>query len=381
MPDPTQIEELRRKTVEFCARAEAFADEMERSAIVPETLVQEMRALGYFGITIPREYGGLGLGFTGYAVIMAELSKAHAAVGGLVALNNMVASRVILYGATEEQKRRFLPPIASGEHVAAFALTEPGAGSDASGVTTRAVQEGDSYVLNGTKHLIMHAPIAGVVTAIAATEPGRGAKGLSAFVVHKGTPGFFPGKTQKPMAARTTVGELVFESCRIPAAHLIGKPGDGFALAMRGLDDTRFGVGAYCVGAAQKLLDLSLNHARTRRQFGQPLADFQGIQWILAEMAADVQVCRTMLEAVARKADTGQRVSADAAILKLFASEMGCRVADKALQIHGGIGYLDDHPVARVYRDIRIWRIVDGTSEMQKTVIARDLFRNPERYV
>jgi alkylation response protein AidB-like acyl-CoA dehydrogenase len=183
------------------------------------------------------------------------------------------------------------------------------------------------------------------------------------------------------MAARTTVGELVFENCRVPAGNRIGKPGEGFALAMRSLDDTRLGVGAYCLGAAQKLLELSVNHARTRRQFGQPLAEFQGIQWTLAEMAADVQVCRTMLDAVARKADAGERVSAEAAILKLFASEMGCRVADKALQIHGGIGYLDDHPVARIYRDIRIWRIVDGTSEMQKTVIARDLLRNTERYV
>ena len=381
MSHVAELEELRQKTVEFRIRADAFADEIERAGAVPGHLVSEMRRLGYFGITIPREFGGLGLGLTGYAVLMTELSKTHAAVGGLVAINNMVGSRVILYGGTEEQRKRFLPRIASGEHLAAFALTEPEAGSDAAGVETRAVRDGDHYVLNGTKHLIMHAPLADVATVIASTEPERRAKGLSAFVVHKGTPGFVPGRLQKPMAARTTVGELVFEDCRVPSANLVGEPGGAFAPAMRALDDTRVGVGAYCLGAAQRLLEMCVDHTQTRQQFGRPLAEFQGLQWVLAEMAADVQVCRTMLEVVAQRVDAGERVSADAAILKLFASEMGCRVADKALQIHGGIGYLDDHPVSRIYRDMRIWRIVDGTSEVQKTVIGRDLLRNPKRYV
>lgn len=365
----------------FRVWADGFADEIERTGRVPEEVSRRMRAAGYFGITVPKEYGGLGLGLVGYSELMSELSKTHAAVGGLTALNNMVGSQVLLLGGSEQQKNEYLPKIASGEVIAAFALTEPGAGSDAGACATRAVREGDEYVFNGMKHLIMHAPIADLITVIARTEPGRGTRGLSAFLVHRGTPGLRQGPEQKAMASRTTLGELHFDNCRVPAANMIGEPGRGFSLAMRSLDMTRVGVGAYTVGSAQRLLELSVEHARGRQQFGQLLSEFQGIQWMLAEMATDIEVARAMLRTVARRTDEGSAHAGEAAMLKLFSSEMGTRVADKALQIHGGIGYLDDHPVSRFYRDVRVWRIVDGTSEIQKTVIARDLFANTQRYV
>ena len=353
--------------------ADAHADEIEATRALPPAVRARLGELGYFGITIPQAYGGLGLGLAGYAEIMAELSKGHAAIGGMVALNNMVASQVVLLGGTEAQKQRFLRPMASGEAVAAFALTEPGAGSDAGGVSTRAVRDGEHWVIDGMKHLIMHAPIADLVTVIASTDPERGPRGLSAFVVPRGTPGLRQAPAQQPMACRTTVGELHFERCRVPADHLIGEPGKGFALAMRSLDMTRVGVGAYAVGSAERALELSVDHLRTRRQFGRALAEQQGLQWMLAEMATDIAVARAMLRDVAAKVDAGVPAAADAAMLKLFASEMCGRVADKALQLHGGIGYLQDHPISRIYRDVRLWRIDDVTSENQKTVIAREL--------
>ncbi|MBX3642104.1 MAG: acyl-CoA dehydrogenase family protein [Rubrivivax sp.] len=358
---------------DFRQWADGHADEIETTQALPTALSARLRELGYFGITIPRGYGGLGLGLVGYAEIMAELSKAHAAIGGRVALNNMVASQVVLLGGTEVQKQRFLRPMATGEALAAFALTEPGAGSDAAGVSTRASRDGDHWVIDGMKHLIMHAPIADLVTVIASTEPERGAKGLSAFVVPRGTPGLRQAPAQRPMASRTTVGELHFEGCRVPADHLIGAPGKGFSLAMRALDMTRVGVGAYAVGSAERALELSVHHLQGRRQFGRPLAEQQGLQWMLAEMATDIAAARALLRSLAAKMDAGEPASADAAMLKLFASEMCGRVADKALQLHGGIAYLHDHPISRIYRDVRLWRIVDGTSEIQKTVIAREL--------
>ncbi len=344
---------------------------------VPPEIVKMFRDLGFFGITIPQEYGGMGLGILGYIIVQEELGKTLDAFNLLISGNNGIGSLGVLYFGSEEQKKKYLPKMASGEIISAFALTEPGAGSDAQSIKTRAERKGDFYILNGTKHFITRADIADVSTVIAVTDPQKRARGgFSAFIVEKGMKGFRIARTHETMGSDIVKqGELVFEDCEVPAENLIGNEGDGFKVAMSVLAEGRLGIGARAVGASIRLLDEAIKYSKERVQFGQPICEFQGIRWMLSDMATSILAMRSMLYCVALRRDKGEDVTSEASMVKLFATETAWRIADMALQIFGGYGYMKDYPVERLLRDIRSMRIIEGTSEIQRLVIARTLLK------
>jgi acyl-CoA dehydrogenase len=344
---------------------------------IPSEVIKIFRELGFFGITIPQEYGGMGLGILGYIVVQEELGKTLDCFNLLISGNNGIGSLGILYFGSEEQKRKYLPRMASGEIISAFALTEPGAGSDAQSIKTRAEKKGDFYILNGTKHFITRADIADVFTVIAVTDPQKKARGgFSAFIVEKGMKGFKITKTHETMGSDIVKqGELVFEDCEVPAENLIGNEGDGFKVAMSVLAEGRLGIGARAVGASIRLFEEAVKYSKERVQFGQPICEFQGIRWMLSEMATTILAARSMLYAVALRRHKGEDVTAEASMVKLFATENAWRIGDMALQIFGGYGYMKDYPVERILRDIRSMRIIEGTSEIQKLVIARAILK------
>lgn len=363
---------------------EPISKQVEEEDRIPEEIVQKMRELGLFGLSIPEEYGGLGLGTLGECIVYEELSKTNACFRTRIGTNNGIGSQGILIDGTEEQKRKYLPKIASGEWTACFALTEPEAGSDAANIKTKAELKGDHWVLNGRKCFITNGDIADVATVFAVTDPQKRAKGgITAFIVEKTFPGFYVGTIEKKMGLRGShTAELVFEDCIVPRENVIGGEtmiGHGFKTAMKVLDKGRLTMGACAVGAAQKLLDLSVKYAKQRVQFGRPIAEFQAIQFMLAEMAANIYAARQMVYHAAWLRDQrGSAVVKEASMVKLFCTEMVNRVADMALQIHGGLGYMKDYPIERFYRDVRLMRIYEGTSEIQKLVIARELLKEYE---
>jgi acyl-CoA dehydrogenase len=363
---------------------EPISKQVEEEDRIPEEIVQKMRELGLFGLSIPEEYGGLGLGTLGECIVYEELSKTNACFRTRIGTNNGIGSQGILIDGTEEQKRKYLPKIASGEWTACFALTEPEAGSDAANIKTKAELKGDHWVLNGRKCFITNGNIADVATVFAVTDPQKRAKGgITAFIVEKTFPGFSVGTIEKKMGMRGShTAELVFEDCIVPRENVIGGEtmiGHGFKTAMKVLDKGRLTMGACAVGAAQKLLDLSVKYAKQRVQFGRPIAEFQAIQFMLAEMAANIYAARQMVYHAAWLRDQrGSAVVKEASMVKLFCTEMVNRVADMALQIHGGLGYMKDYPIERFYRDVRLMRIYEGTSEIQKLVIARELLKEYE---
>lgn len=352
--------------------------DIEEKDEIPQHIVDKMKELGFFGMTVPKEYGGAGIGMLPFCLVSIELGKTHPAIGGLLSANNGTGWHGIHYFGSAEQKKKYLPKVATGEYIASFALTEPEAGSDAASIRTTAIKDGDNYVLNGTKHFISNGPIADFVTVMALTDKKLRAKGgITAFIVDKGTPGFSVGQIHQKMGNRGThQSELIFDDCVIPAENMIGELGMGFKVAMVTLDATRLTVLATAVGMAERLLDMSAQYAKIRVQFGKPIAAKQAIQWMLADMATDIYASRNMLYHAAWKADQGMTFSTESAMFKLFASEMVCRCADKALQIHGGMGYMKDLVIERIYRDARLLRIVDGTSEIQRIVIARSVLRD-----
>ncbi len=356
--------------------------EVVETDLIPEDILAEMRRMGLFGLTIPEEYGGLGL--TAEEEMLAAIALCYAAPAfrSIVGTNNGIGSRGIVIDGTEAQKRAWLPRMASGELIGSFALTEPGAGSDAGSITTRAARDGDIYVVNGAKRYITNAPQASVFTVMARTDPAtQDASGVSAFVVERGTKGISVGPPDRKMGQRgAQTADVVFDNVRVPAANLIGgKEGMGFKTAMKVLDKARLHIAAVCVGAAERLLDEALNYALERRQFGSAIADFQLIQAMLADSRAEVLAARAMTLEAARAADAGGSITVDAACCKLFASEMVCRVADRAVQIHGGAGYMQDSAVERLYRDVRLFRLFEGTSQIQQLVIARGMIRAAKR--
>jgi len=287
----------------------------------------------------------------------------------------------LIVDGTEEQKQHYLPKLASGELIASFALTEPGAGSDAASLRTSAQRDGDFYVLNGTKRFITNAPEAGIFTVMARTNPEiKGASGISAFIVEKGTPGLSIGKTDKKMGQKGAhTADVIFEDCRVPAANLIGgREGVGFKTAMKVLDKGRLHISAICVGAAERMLDDALRYAIERKQFGQAIAEFQLIQAMLADSRAEIYAARSMILDAARRRDNKEDISTEASCCKLFSSEMCGRVADRAVQIHGGAGYVSEYAVERFYRDVRLFRIYEGTTQIQQLVIARNMIRNAQ---
>jgi acyl-CoA dehydrogenase len=355
---------------------------IEASGEVPEKALAGLRRMGLFGINTPAEYGGLGLSMLASCVAIEELAKAHIAFYFLSGVNVHIGSKPIEFAGSEELKRRWLPELASGRTIAAFALTEVEAGSDAAAIGTTARRDGAHYVLDGAKTYITNAPVAGLFTVFASLDPALGSKGITAFLVEAGTPGLRIGRTIEMAAGRGSAhAELILEACRVPAAHRLGKEGEGFALAMRCLDAGRTHWGAYSVGAAQRLLDLAVARASERQTFGRALREHQGIEWMLADMAASVHAARLVAYEAAWRYDHGspaERTRA-AATSKLIGADMVQRVADATLQIFGGSGYSKDQPIERIWRETRVVRILDGTSEMMRRIVARDLFHAADR--
>jgi acyl-CoA dehydrogenase len=371
---PQDIELLRTQTRRLVDRdLRRRTLEIERERLIPEALVAKLRDLGYFGLTIPERYGGLGLSTLAHLVVQEELGHAHAAFNMLISGNNGIGVQGLLLAGTEAQRQRWLPKLASGEWIAAFALTEPNAGSDAQAIETRAVRDGDRFILNGTKHYISRGDIAQLVTVFAVTDAtSRARGGITAFVIERGTPGFRVARVQESMGSDVIKQvELVFEDCAVPVDHVIGEIGQGFATAMRILDLGRLSLAARCLGTMEELLAVSARHAQQRVQFGRPIADQQAIQHMLADTATDIAMLRPSLYEAARRRDAGETVTHDAAMLKLFASEALGRAADRAVQIHGGMGFMRDCAVEGIYREARMMRIVEGTSEIQRMLIAR----------
>lgn len=351
---------------------------VSKADAIPDDLVGEMRQLGLFGLSVPEAYGGLGLSMEEEVAVMLELGRASPAFRSLIATNVGIGSQGIVIDGTEEQKQRFLPAIASGEVIASFALTEPEVGSDAAAVRTTARREGDVFRLNGTKRFITNAPRAGLFTVMARTDPGKpGASGVSAFVVQAGSPGLSIGKPEHKMGQQGShVADVIFDDCPVPAANLIGGvEGQGFRTAMKVLDRGRLGIAAACVGFAERIIDEMVAFATGRRQFGSPIAEFQLVQAMIADSRTEAYAARCMVLETARAKDAGADIGTEASCCKLFASEMVGRVADRNVQIHGGSGYIADYAAERHYRDVRLYRIYEGTSEIQRLKIGRDTVR------
>ena len=345
---------------------------------IPAEIVAEMRELGLFGLSLPEAYGGLGLTMEEEVSVAFELARTSPAFRSLIGTNNGIGSQGIVIDGTDAQKERWLPRLARGELIGSFALTEPGSGSDAGSLSTTARREGDVYVLDGTKRYITNAPEAGIFTVMARTDPAdKSAGGISAFVVERGTPGLTLGTPDRKMGQRGAhTCDVVFERCRVPADNLIGgREGVGFKTAMKVLDKGRLHIAAVCVGASERMLDDALRYALERKQFGRPIAEFQLIQAMLADSRAEIYASRSMVVDAARRRDAGEDVAMEAACCKLFASEMCGRVADRAVQIHGGAGYIADYAIERFFRDVRLFRIYEGTSQIQQLVIARAMIR------
>jgi len=352
--------------------AEKEVEELDR---VPDRLSEMIREMGLCGLTIPEEYGGIGLDCLSTTLVLEQIGRAHSAFRAAISTNNGIGSKALIHSGTEEQKQSYLPRIASGEWLAAFALTEPEAGSDAAAIRTTAERKGDEYVLNGLKHFITNGPEADVVTVMALTDPEKKARGgISAFIVERGTPGLRVARVQKTMGpGGYHQGELVFEDCAIPAENRLGEEGEGLRIALQTLNHGRVVLAAAAVGLAQRMLDMSLEHAKLRVQFGRPLSKFQAIQFKLADMATAVHTSRLLVRHSAWLVDQGQPARGQAAMAKLYATEALGRVADEAVQIFGGMGYMCELPIERMYREARLYRIVEGTSEIQRIVISRDL--------
>jgi butyryl-CoA dehydrogenase len=355
------------------------AAELDEKAEPPLANLKKMADLGFMGLAIPEEYGGIDADSISYVIAIEEISKVCASTGVILAVHNSLGSYGLVTFGTEEQKRKFLPHLAS-EWISTYALTEPETGSDAASIKTRAVRDSDEYVINGAKQFITSAPFAHLFVVFAVTDPDKKHRGISALLVEKGTPGFSVGREENKLGIRaaSTCG-LVFEDCRVPVANRLGEDGEGFKVAMASLDAGRVGIAAQALGIAQGAYETSLAYAKERQQFGQPIAEFQGIQWMLVDMATRIEAARLLTYQAALAKDkakkTGQRYSKEAAMAKLFASETAVWVTNKAVQIHGGYGYIKEYAVERYYRDAKITEIYEGTSEIQRIVIAHQILR------
>ena len=342
----------------------------------PVDLMKKLAPLGFLGILFPQEYGGAGLGYIEYVTVIEEISRVDGAIGLSVAAHNSLCSNHIFTFGTEAQKREFLSPLASGEKLGAWGLTEAEAGSDASGTQTTAVKDGNSYVLNGSKTFTTHGTYGDVFVLMAVTDRSKSNKGISAFILEKGTPGLRPGKKENKLGCRASdTSEVILEDCRVPAANLLGQEGQGFINCLEILDGGRISIAALAVGMAQGAFEASLNYARQRKQFGQPISEFQAIQWKLADMATEIDAARLLTYRAAYLKNERRRATKEASMAKLFASEIGVRAATEAIQIHGGYGYIKDYPVEKFYRDSKICTLGEGTSEIQRLVIARQLLK------
>ncbi|WP_203340604.1 acyl-CoA dehydrogenase family protein [Planococcus beijingensis] len=366
------IQFLKRNVRDFIQNeVEKVAMQIEEENEIPDRIIQLSKEMGLFGLSIPEEYGGLGIDMVGKCALYEEIGATHNGYTTLIGAHTSIGTVGIVEMGNEQQKRKYLPDMASGERLGAFALTEPQAGSHATNLKTTAVKKGDKYILNGLKHYITNATRADVFTVMAVTDPEKGAKGITSFIVEKEFPGFQVGVVEKKMGLHGShSAEVIMEDCEVPVGNVLGSEGQGYVNALKILANGRAGLAARNLGSSQHLLDLSVTFAKERVQFGKPIIEHQAVAHMLSEMAVDVEALRSFMYRVAWMVDQGQQVIKEAAMVKLFGSEVYNRVADKALQVHGGIGYIADYPIERYYRDARITRIYEGTSEIQKNIIA-----------
>ncbi|MDC4203871.1 MAG: acyl-CoA dehydrogenase [Candidatus Manganitrophus sp.] len=374
----TEEQQMVLETVRGFAEKEVkrVASKMDAASEFPHALIKALGEMGLMGAFIPTEYGGSGMDLLTYILAMEEISKAWASLGVIMTVNNSLACDPINRFGTQAQKERYLVPLAQGRLLGCYALTEPGAGSDAGGIATQARRDGNDYVLNGTKLFITNGKNADVAIVYAVTDPARGKKGISAFIVEKAFSGFVVGKVEDKMGLRgSDTAELIFQECRVPSENLLGVENEGFKIALATLDGGRIGIAAQALGIAQGCLEESIAYAKERKQFNRPIGDFQAIQNMLADMKTEIDAARLLTHRAAWSRHQGRPVTAIAAEAKLYASEMANRVAYKAVQIFGGYGFIKDFPVERFYRDARITTLYEGTSEVQRMVIARQLLQ------
>ncbi len=371
-------QQLKKSVREFAER-EILPHVMEwdEASEFPLATIKEMGQLGLMGVIFPQEHGGAGLGYVEYATAIEELSRVDGSVGIIVAAHTSLATNHIFIAGTEEQRRRYIPKLASGEFIGAWGLTEPGSGSDAGSARMTAVRRGNCWVLNGTKTFCTNGHYSDVVVVIAVTDRSAHTHGLSAFIVEKGTNGFFPGKKENKLGLRASdTAELVFEDCMIPGENLLGTEGNGFVDAMRVLDGGRISIAALALGMAQGAYEAALKYSKQRRQFGKAIGEFQAIQWKLADMATEINAARLLTWRAAAMKDAGLKTTLESSMAKLYAGEVAVRCANECVQIHGGYGFIKDYPAEKYYRDVKLCTIGEGTSEIQRMVIARQLLKD-----
>ncbi len=377
--DYTEEQVHLRKSVREFAEAEILPHVMEwdEAQTFPLEVVRKLGKLGYMGAIFPEELGGAGLGYIEYAIIIEELSRVDGSVGIIVAAHTSLCSNHIYKMGTDEQRRKYIPKLASGEWLGCWSLTEPEAGSDAAGTRTKAVREGDEWVINGAKTFTTNAHYADVCVAMAVTDRAAAQHGISAFIAESGTPGFRAGKKENKLGLRASAtGEVIFENCRLPAGQLCGKINEGFVDSLKVLDGGRVSIAALSIGMAQGAYDAALKYSKLRKQFGRPISEFQTIQNKLVDMAVDLDAARLLNYRAGWMIDQGKRVTRESSMAKLFASEAAVRIANEAVQIHGGYGFIKDYPVEKFYRDVKLCTIGEGTSEIQRLVIARQLLKS-----
>jgi alkylation response protein AidB-like acyl-CoA dehydrogenase len=372
-------EQLRKEVRAFAEREVApHVSEWDEKSEFPYEVVKKLGAMGLMGVIFPEELGGAGMGYVEYVLAVEELSRVDGSVGIIVASHNSLCTNHIMLAGNDEQRKGWVGKLASGGWLGAWGLTEPGSGSDAAGMRTTAVRRGDKWVLNGSKTFITNGTYADCALVLAVTDREKGTRGgISGFLVEKGTKGFRPGTKENKLGLRASdTAELIFEECEIPAENLVGKEGEGFKDAMRVLDGGRISIAALSLGIARGALDAAMSYAQQRRQFGKAISEFQAIQFKLATMATELDAAWLLTMRAAQMKDKGQKVTLESAMAKLFASEVACRICDEGVQIHGGYGFIKDYPAEKFYRDVKLCTIGEGTSEIQRMVIARELLGN-----
>ncbi|QQK76397.1 acyl-CoA dehydrogenase family protein [Salicibibacter cibarius] len=356
---------------------EPYAQQIEEEDEIPQHLVDQAKELGLFGLSIPEEYGGIGLDTVGKCIVYEQLGRTHNGYVSLIGAHTGIGSTGLVRLASEELKQKYLPDMAAGRKIGCFALSEPGAGSDATNLGTTAEKKGDNWIVNGTKHFITNAPIADVFTVFALTDKEKGAKGgITAFLIEKDFPGIKVGKPDKKMGLKGShTSQVIFDNCEVPDENVIGEVGMGYVSALTILGEGRVGLAARSVGSSKKLIDLAMEYAEERKQFGKPISKQQAIQWMLADMETETEAAKTMTYRAAWLIDQGEKAIKESSMAKLFATETYNKVADKAVQIHGGMGYMAEYPAERFYRDARITKIYEGTNEIQRLIISKNMLK------
>jgi alkylation response protein AidB-like acyl-CoA dehydrogenase len=373
---PEQIQ-LRHQVREFAeAEIAPYVRQWDETSEFPTAAIQKLGQLGYLGVIFPEELGGAGMGYIEYAIILEELSRVDGSVGLIVAAHTSLCSNHIFKSGSEDQKRRYLPDLASGRKLGCWSLTEPEAGSDAAGTRSMATRNDTGWVLNGAKTFCTNGGKADICVAMAVTDRRQGSHGISAFILEKGMSGFRPGRKEDKLGLRASdTSEVIFSDCHVPKCNLLGKEGEGFVDSLKILDGGRISIAAFSIGMAQGAYEAALKYSKQRRQFGKAISEFQAIQWKLADMATEIEAARLLNLKTAWMADHGQRHTCESAMAKLFASEVAVRVANECVQIFGGYGFVKDYPAEKYYRDVKLCTIGEGTSEIQRLVIARHLLR------